>query len=63
MTNIASNQTTSPVDTALLASPDSSIVIPAYNEQAIIGDVIAGLKEEMKNEDCETIVDVLTAHA
>lgn len=54
--NIASSQTASPVDTAPLASPTLSIVIPAYNEQAIIGDVIAGLKEELKNKNCEIIV-------
>lgn len=56
ITNIASNQTASPVDSVPLAPPNLSIVIPAYNEQAIIGDVIAGLKEELKNENCEIIV-------
>ncbi len=39
-----------------MASPDLSIVIPAYNEQAVIGDVIAGLKEELKNKNYEIIV-------
>ena len=56
ITNVASNQTASPVDTVPLAPPNLSIVIPTYNEQAIIGDVIAGLKEELKNENCEIIV-------
>jgi glycosyltransferase involved in cell wall biosynthesis len=56
MTNIVPNQTVSPVNTALLASPNLSIVIPAYNEQAIIGDVIAGLKEELQNRNYEIIV-------
>ncbi len=56
ITNVASNQTASPVDTVPLASPDLSIVIPTYNEQAVISDVIAGLKEELKNENCEIIV-------
>jgi len=56
ITNVVPNQTASPVDTALSASPNLSIVIPAYNEQAIIGDVIAGLKEELKNKNYEIIV-------
>jgi len=56
ITNIAPNQTASPVDTVPLASPNLSIVVPAYNEQAVIGDVIAGLKEELKNKNCEIIV-------
>lgn len=56
ITNVAPNQTASPVDTAPLASPNLSIVVPAYNEQAVIGDVIAGLKEELKNKNCEIIV-------
>ena len=63
ITNIAPNQTASPVDRVPLASPDLSIVIPTYNEQAVIADVIAGLKEELKNENCEIIVDVLTAQS
>lgn len=48
ITNVVSNQTASPVDTVPLASPDLSIVIPTYNEQAVIGDVIAGT--HMKGE-------------
>jgi len=63
ITNVAPNQTASPVDSVPLASPDLSIVIPTYNEQAVIGDVITGLKEELKNENCEIIVDVLTAQS
>ena len=59
ITNVASNQTASPVDSVPLTSRDLSIVIPAYNEQAAIGDVIAGLKEELKDKNCEIIVDVL----
>jgi len=39
-----------------MASPYLSIVIPAYNEQTVIGDVIAGLKDELKNKNCEIIV-------
>ena len=31
-------------------------MIPAYNEQAVIGDVITGLKEMLKNKNCEIIV-------
>jgi len=63
ITNVASNQTANPVDAVPLASPDFSIVIPTYNEQAVIGDVIAGLKEELKDENCEIIVDVLAAQS
>jgi len=54
--NVISYQTANPVDSIPLASPDLSIVIPTYNEQAVIGDVIAGLKEELKNKNCEIIV-------
>ena len=39
ITNVAPNQTASPVDSVPLASPDLSIVIPTYNEKAVIGDV------------------------
>lgn len=55
-TNVSSNQTASPVDPIPSASPKLSIVIPAYNEQAAIGDVIAGLKEELRDGDYEIIV-------
>ena len=48
ITNVASSQTASPVDSVPLASPDLSIVIPTYNEQAVIGDAIAGT--HMKGE-------------
>ena len=63
ITNVAPIQTASPVDSVPLASPDLSIVIPTYNEQAVIGDVVAGLKEELKNRNCEIIIDILAARS